>query len=232
MGAIAPTSRIPLWVKLAFTAFMAVLVPVYWVKWGPTNFLYFCDMALFLTLIALWTEHPLPAGMALTGIFVPQMLWVVDFTAHFAGLEVTGMTEYMFQSHQPISARCLSLFHGWLPFFLLWIVWRLGYDRRSLPAWTLLAWTAMLISWFFLPMPPPPDDNPALPVNVDYVWGLKDDKPQEWMPPGAWFAFVMVGMPLLIFAPGDLLMRRLFDAPDGIKPHVKQPVTDLTKEAH
>ena len=26
----APANRIPLWVKLAYTAFMAVLVPVYW----------------------------------------------------------------------------------------------------------------------------------------------------------------------------------------------------------
>ena len=36
--------------KVAYTAFMAVLVPVYWHHYGPTNFLYFCDVALFLTL--------------------------------------------------------------------------------------------------------------------------------------------------------------------------------------
>jgi hypothetical protein len=32
-------ARIPLWLKLAYTAFMAVLVPVYWWNYGPTNFL-------------------------------------------------------------------------------------------------------------------------------------------------------------------------------------------------
>ena len=43
----ATASRVPLGLKLAYTAFMAVLVPVYWRYYGPTNFLYFCDVALF-----------------------------------------------------------------------------------------------------------------------------------------------------------------------------------------
>jgi hypothetical protein len=32
------SNRMPLWLKLAYTAFMAVLVPVYWHYYGPTNF--------------------------------------------------------------------------------------------------------------------------------------------------------------------------------------------------
>jgi hypothetical protein len=35
------TARIPLVLKLGYTAFMAVLVPVYWHYYGPTHFLYF-----------------------------------------------------------------------------------------------------------------------------------------------------------------------------------------------
>ena len=46
--------RIPLWLKLAYSAFMVVLIPVYWVNYGPSNFLYFCDTALILTLIVLY----------------------------------------------------------------------------------------------------------------------------------------------------------------------------------
>ena len=49
--------RIPIALKLAYTAFLAVLVPVYWRNYGPTNFLYFCDVALFLTLVGIWTEN-------------------------------------------------------------------------------------------------------------------------------------------------------------------------------
>ena len=47
-----PTRRLPLWLKLAYTAFVAVLVPWYWKLYGPTNFLYFCDFSLFFTLAA------------------------------------------------------------------------------------------------------------------------------------------------------------------------------------
>jgi len=39
VGTAPGIRRIPLAIKLAFTAFMAVLVPVYWNKYGPTNFL-------------------------------------------------------------------------------------------------------------------------------------------------------------------------------------------------
>ena len=55
--------RIPLWVKLLYTAFLCVLVPYYWSAYGPTNFLYYCDVALFMTLAALWTESALLASM-------------------------------------------------------------------------------------------------------------------------------------------------------------------------
>ena len=51
--------RVPLWLKLAYTAFMAILVPVYLYYYGPTNFLYFCDVALLLTLLGIWIDSPL-----------------------------------------------------------------------------------------------------------------------------------------------------------------------------
>ena len=71
--------RIPLWLKLAYTAFMAVLVPVYWHYYGPTNFLYFCDVALILTLVGIWIESPLLISMCAVGILVPQVVWVRRF---------------------------------------------------------------------------------------------------------------------------------------------------------
>lgn len=67
-------TRLPLALKLAFTGFMAVLVPVYWVNYGPTNFLYFCDMALILTLAGVWLESPLLVSMPTVGILAPQFL--------------------------------------------------------------------------------------------------------------------------------------------------------------
>src|SRR5579864_8603492 len=107
--------RIPLWLKWAYTAFFAVLVPYYWHAYGPTNFLYFCDMALFFTLAAVWLESPLLASMPTVGILLPQLLWMLDFMAELLGLRLTGMTGYMFDGGIPLLTRCLSLFHFWLP---------------------------------------------------------------------------------------------------------------------
>jgi hypothetical protein len=203
---------VPLPLKLALTAFVAVLVPVYWKEYGPTNFLYFCDMALLLSLVAVWTEWPLPASMAAVGIILPQMLWWADALTALCGGELTGMTDYMFKNNDSarmIFLHVLSLFHGWLPFLALYLVWRLGYDRRALVAWVALAWTAMLVSYLWLPVPPPPPDNPNLPVNVDYVYGLKDDKPQEAMSQVAWLAFVFTAFPVVLWIPMHLLLRLL-----------------------
>src|SRR5690242_2996946 len=201
--------RIPLALKLALTAFVCVQVPFYWSAYGPTNFLYFCDIALFLTVASVLTEKRLPASMAAVGILLPQLLWVIDFIGGLFGHPVVNMTDYMFQDSQPLYARAISLFHGWLPFVLLYVVYRLGYDRRALAAGTVLAWVLMLIAYFFLPAPPAPVDQSNLPVNVNYVYGLSDDKPQEWMPPLAWLGVMMVGLPLVFFMPTHLILNGL-----------------------
>jgi hypothetical protein len=193
-------------VKLLYTAFLCVLVPFYLSAYGPTNFLYFCDVALLLSFVAVWTEHPLPAGMAAVGIALPQTLWAADFLAGLFGWKITGMTAYMFKDSIPLFARGLSLFHGWLPFFLLYLVYRLGYDRLSLLAWTLLAWALMLICFFLMPAPPPPEDNPNLPVNINYVYGPSDDQAQQWMAPLQWLALVMAAYPVLLFVPAHFLL--------------------------
>ena len=123
---MSPKHRIPMALKLIYTAFVAVLVPYYWITYSPWNFLFFCDVALLVTLAALWTEDPLLMSLPAVGITVPQMLWVGDF---LTGSRITGMTSYMFDPKLPLFVRGLSAFHGWLPFLLIWGVWRLGYDR-------------------------------------------------------------------------------------------------------
>src|SRR5690348_1689969 len=203
----APASRLPLWLKLAYTAFMAVLIPVYWTNYGPTNFLYFCDIALLITLVAMWIESPLLASMCAVGIIGSQTLWVIDFVLNIFGLKLTGLTDYMFMADHSLFLRSLSLFHGWLPFLLIYLVWRLGYDGRALPAWTLIAWALVLISFFFMP---PPRPEPGLtPVNIDYVWGFSDTEAQHWMEPAMWVAALMILLPAVLYVPVHFLLRRL-----------------------
>ena len=200
-------ARVPLTLKIAHSAFMAVLVPVYWHYYGPTNFLYFCDTALILTLIAIWPENALLISMCCVGILVGQAYWVIDFLANAVGYSLSGMTDYMFQSDHSLFLRLLSLYHGWMPFLLVYLVYKTGYDRRALPAWTAVAWVLLLVCFFFLP---PPTPNPGLtPVNINYVWGIGDTAAQTWVPPYVWLAGLLLGLPILVFAPTHYVLMRL-----------------------
>lgn len=202
-----PLAPIPLPLKIAYSAFMATLIPVYWYNYGPTNFLYFCDVALILTLIGIWTESTLLVSMCAVGIILPQTLWVVDFLGTLAGYPLTGMTAYMFNPNTSLFLRGLSLFHGWIPFLLAYLVYRMGYDKRGLPAWTGLAWVLLFVCYFFMPGP---DPNAGLkPVNINYVWGMSDAAAQTWMSANVWFVFLLVALPLLLFLPTHLLLRKV-----------------------
>jgi hypothetical protein len=204
----AATSNIfPIAVKLIYTAFMCVLVPVYWYYYGPTNFLYFCDIALILTLVGVWIESPLLVSMCAVGILVPQAVWVIDYVGGLIGIQITGMTNYMFEEHRSLFLRGLSLFHGWLPFLLVYLVVKLGYDRRAFLYWAILAWVTILFCFFFMP---PPNTIPGrlTPVNINYVWGMSDATPQTWMHPYAWLACLMLGLPIVFFLPVHVLMKR------------------------
>ena len=200
--------RVPLPLKLAYTAFMAVLVPVYWAKYGPTNFLYFCDLALFLTLAGVWMESALLLSMAAVGILLPQGLWCLDFAFQLAGGRLVGMTAYMFDPGRSLFLRGLSLFHGWLPFLLVYVVRRTGYDRRALPAWTALGWTACLIAYFLLPPAGPEHAGKLVPNNVNYVFGFDDAKPQAWMPAPAFLVTWMAGLLVAVYLPTHAMLRR------------------------
>jgi hypothetical protein len=200
------TARVPLALKLVYTAYMAVFIPVYWHYYGPTNFLYFCDVALILTLFAIWPENALLISMCAVGIVVPQAVWVADLIANAAGFPLLGMTDYMFDGDRSLFLRMLSLFHGWLPFLLIFLVWRVGYDRRALPAWTVLAWGLLAVSFFVLP---PPTASPGLvPVNVNYVWGMSDHAAQTFVPAWAWLAGQFAGLPLIACAPTHFVLAR------------------------
>jgi hypothetical protein len=209
----ARTGRVPLWAKLAYTAFVAVLVPYYWRAYGPTNFLYFCDVALLMALAAVWTERALLASAPAVGILIPQALWMVDFLGTAVGLPVVGMTGYMFNPDLTLFTRGLSFFHFWLPLFLLWLLARLGYDRRAFWTWTALAWALLPACYFLLPAPPPLEANPSVPVNINYVYGFDDKQPQTWVPPLAWLTFLMVALPLAVFLPTHLILKRVYRPP-------------------
>src|ERR1043166_862046 len=207
------TRRIPMWIKVMYWSFVAVVVPCYWVAYSPWNFLYFCDVALLVTAVALWTESSLLISMQAVAITAPQMLWVVDLLCRlFFGIQVTGVTSYMFDSNIPLFLRSLSLFHGWLPFLLLWLLSRLGYDRRAFRIQSVVAVMILLVSYLFAPAPPPSTDHPNWAVNINYVYGLDDKHPQTWMAPRLWLLFIITFNIVVFYLPTHFLLRRVFKA--------------------
>src|SRR5450755_2392307 len=164
--------------KVALTGFFGVLVPVYLREYGPTNFLWFCDAALLLTVAGMWLESPLLISMCAVGILLPQCLWLADFGSNLLGFRLLGLTRYMFDSQLPLFTRGLSLFHGWLPLLLVWLLSRGGYDKRGLYAWAGLAAGLLLACYLFTPPAGAHLANPNIPININYVYGFDDHKPQ------------------------------------------------------
>jgi hypothetical protein len=208
-GAIVTSRRVPLPVKLLYSAFVALVVPLYWVTYSPWNFLYLCDVALLVTVVAIWFESPLLVSTQALAIVLMQTVWVIDLLFRVAGIEITGITSYMLDDNIPVLLRALSLFHGWLPIFLLWLLSRLGYDRRALAIQSAATIVILLISYFFAPAPPPPASNPNLAVNINYVYG-SDKEPQTLMAPGLWLITVMMTHVIGFYIPSHLVLRRIF----------------------
>jgi hypothetical protein len=207
--AVRSPARVPVWLKVMYTTFVCVLVPYYWSTYTPWNFLYFCDIALLVTLAALWLESPFLVSTQAVGILLPQALWVVDFAARLlAGVHLTGMTSYMFNADLPLFVRGLSSFHGWLPFVLLWLVVRLRYDRRALGVQSALAVVVLLVSFFLAPPPPPSISRPSAAVNINYVYGMDDTQAQTWMAPEAWLLLMIAFNLLCLYVPTHFLLQR------------------------
>jgi hypothetical protein len=109
----APRHKIPLAAKVAGAVFVAVLVPLYWRLYGPTNFLWFCDAALIFTVAGMWMESSLLISMCAVGILLPQCLWLADFGSNLLGIHLLGLTGYLLDPRIPLfNSRAFAL--SWL----------------------------------------------------------------------------------------------------------------------
>ena len=205
-------SKIPLAAKIIATAFLAVLVPVYLHTYGPTNFLWFCDTALILTVAGMWWENSLLISMCAVGILVLQGLWLVDYISGFFGVQLLGLTAYMFNPKLTLFTRGLSLFHGWLPLLLIWLLTRLGYDKRALPAWTCLSAALVLVCYLFTPPAGAHLADPNIPFNINYVYGFNDRQPQTWLNQNLYVVVWFGVLWLVAFLPTHLVLRKIFAA--------------------
>jgi hypothetical protein len=197
---VLPTADFPLLLKIGYTLFVAFLVPIYWWYYGPGNFLWFSDLALFLTLAALWLESSLLASTQAVSVGLLETIWLTDFLVRLMfGIQWIGLSGYMFDVKIPKLLRGLSLFHVVLPFLLFWLVWQLGYDGRAWLVQSLLAWAVLLMCYFLT--------NPQ--ENVNWVFGWGTEK-QNRLRPSVYLLLLMVFFPICIYLPTHVLLLAFF----------------------
>jgi hypothetical protein len=191
---------IPDWVKLLYTVAAVAMVAIYWVKYGPINFLWFSDIAFIGAVPALWLESRWLAGTLAVSVLLPELLWNVDFLARLAlRRRITGLTEYMFNPELPRWLRAVSLFHVAILPVLVWMVAAWGYPDESLPAAVVLALVVLPASYAL--------GSPE--KNLNWVYGL-GGRQQHRFPPLVYLAMLTAAFIVLIFLPTHFLLRWLF----------------------
>jgi hypothetical protein len=190
---------IPIWLQLLATLVAAVIVLVYARRYPLSNFLWFSNIGMFGTVLALWLESSMLASMMAVGGLLPAVAWNLSFFWQLmTGRGLAGLTSYMFDARLPRYLRALSLYHLFMPFVLVWLVLRLGYDPRALPAQTLLMWLVLMLTWWVNP-----EDN------VNFVRG-PSRQGRTGLHPLVYLGLLMLVTLLLLCVPTHWLLLLLF----------------------
>jgi hypothetical protein len=201
---------ISLWVKIPYTLFVFILVPVYWIRYGPANFLWFSDIGLLGTLVALWLESRLLISMMATGVLPLDIVWnLIFFPKLILGAGPEGLVGYMFDPKIPVSVRALSLFHVAVPVIQLWSLSKMGYDVRAWKYQAFLGWIILPLSYVV--------SGPK--ENINWVLGVAE-APQQWLPAPLYLAALMVIYPALVCFPTHLVLKRLFHKTQEVREKV------------
>ncbi len=191
---------VPLWLKVAWTAMVIVIVLIYWRHRGPANFLWFSDIALLALVPGLWLESPFIVSLMACMVLVGEMLWSVSFFGRLLRLPpVTGLADYMFEERSPLWLRAVSLFHVPLLAVVVWGPWRLGYDPGVYPWAVLIAWLVLLVTrWLTKPEP-----------NINHVYRFPFAA-GAGLTPVRHMLVLMITLPLVLQLPGHLLLWLMF----------------------
>ena len=187
--------------KLAYTAFVVVVVAIWLRHYGWRNLLWFSDIALIGAVPALWLESSAIASVLTVAVLVPELLWNVDFGLRLLlRRRITGLTDYMFERERPRLLRVVSaLFHVPLPILLLWMLAEYGYDAEvGLAGAVVLA--AVVLPWSRAVSTPE--------RNINWTHGLGAVRTS--LPMQRYVLQLFAGFVLLVFMPTHLLLRALF----------------------
>jgi hypothetical protein len=185
------------WIALAWLLFF---LPYGWTQLGPWNLVYFCDVAVILTCIGLWTGSGLLlASQALFSILV-QGVWTLDILLRLhTGRSLIPGTEWMLNPEIPLFFKMVSLFHAVWPFLLIWSLRRVGYDRRGLPLQAVITVVVVCLSRL----------APAK-LNINLAHELLG---RSWQPAALHLGILVTILIVLVYWPTHVVLARLFPPP-------------------
>jgi hypothetical protein len=187
-------------IRIAYTIFIAILVPIYWKKYGPENFLWFCDVTLFMVLLGLWLRSNLLISMASIWFLPFTFLWNICFFGRFIfGRSILGLSNYMFDHDIELYIQGLSLFHVWIPAILIWLLYKFGYNKKALGWVSFITWVLLPITYLVTS----PDKN------INWVFGLRGTV-QTILPPLAYLVVLTFTIPMVVYYPMHRLLKKIF----------------------
>lgn len=187
------------------TLWMLFWVPVTLSAYGPQNFLWLCNFALFLILFALWTGNRLILSSQAGTTLLIGIVWTGEI---LLGLATQGRlalgTSYMWDLDIPLVARLASVYHLVVPLLVYQVLRRWGYDRRG--PWLQSLFGAIAIVGARL--------LTAAEHNVNWVHQVPLDPPPAGISGVVWVGLLLVLAPVLIYYPGHrivlVLLRRRY----------------------
>lgn len=211
IGGDRSTMTLPLGVRVGFTLWMIIWALIILWAYGPQNFLWLCNLAKFLLLYAIWRDDRLLVSSQAGLVCLVGLAWSFDFALGLAsGGRLAKFSAYMFNPDLPLLARASSLYHTVLPFFVVWLVSRLGYDQRGPWLQCIIGALAVMGAWLWT--------EPVRNVNWVFApFGIE----QVWLPTPVYVLCLLFAYPLLLYFPGHymvLLFLRAHQKQSGTGP--------------
>lgn len=201
--------RIPLWLKVGFTIWVVVWMVLFNQVVGWQHFLWMCHLGHILIMIGLWLENPLLLSWQALALLFADLVWAIDFICGLvARWHPLGAAAYMFNEAEPPLKRALALYHPVMPILLIWLLVRLGYDRRAIWLQTVTCWILFPITFLVTD----PKDN------VNWVFGTTFANIHQHVSPPVYLLIAMVLYVLALYVPSHLVLMLLFPRPRRVEP--------------
>lgn len=191
--------RVPLWLKIGYSAWVILWMILYKQYVGWQHYLWLCHLGNIIIVVGLWTESGLLLSWQALSLLFADIIWTIDFVIGVAtgGYTPLGSAWNVFQPDEvfPRLQRALSLFHLFLPWLMIWCLWRFGYDRRALLLQIATCGVVFPISYLVSQ----PNDN------VNWVYGPFGAVQHTVSPPLYLLAAIVLYL-LVLYLPSHLLL--------------------------